>query len=83
MTPLELIAECKRKQEASGKKSVGVYLVLPPRKITSYGNKVRLFGALGGPLGELVSDTNEHLVAIFPADKVIRWIERQRLVESP
>ncbi len=82
----EILTECRRKQRVSGRDSVGVYLMFPA-KLNSRQDKVRLFGRAGGPLGEILNYTAEGMVvALFPADKVIKAIHRevQRMVtEDP
>jgi hypothetical protein len=81
----ELLAECRRKQRVSGRVNVGVYLTLPVRRLTSRQNYIRLLGRLGGPLGEILNVTDEGLVvALFPADGVIRALHRliQQMVKD-
>lgn len=76
MTTEELLAECKRKQEVSGHKDIGVYLVVPNRRLPRYAVRIRLFGRWG-PLGELINETDDgDLVGIFPADGIVRALTK-------
>jgi hypothetical protein len=72
MTYDELRDECLRKQGVSGRKDVGVYLTLPKCRLSRYANRIRLFGRYG-PTGELLNELEDgSLVAIFPADGILR-----------